>query len=248
MFEKSSSWQRYSGKPAKIVRVHLGHVPQLDPRPEEDRSALRIALTVAVLFHVAFFVMQLPEMAARPTWVGQERPVYVVQQIRFKPPPPARQQQLPQRKEKTRVIPIPDPTPDDPEPIRVEEVEVPDIQVSDLDVVFGIPEGPTANNFGGAGVGPMQVGGDVLPPQRLLAPSPPYTEDARKGRIQGIVILEAIIDAMGNVTNVKVLKGLPMGLSDTAVEAAGKWKFKPATRNGAPVPVFFNLTIRFSLQ
>ncbi|TNF79897.1 MAG: hypothetical protein EP299_02870, partial [Acidobacteria bacterium] len=88
MFEKSRSWQRYSGKPTKIVRVHLGHVPQLEPRPEEDRSALRIALTVAVLFHVAFFVMQLPEMAARPTWAGQERPVYVVQQIRFKPPPP----------------------------------------------------------------------------------------------------------------------------------------------------------------
>ena len=67
MFEKSRSWQRYGGKPTKIVRVHLGHVPQLEPRPEEDRSALRIALTVAVLFHVAFFVMQLPEMAARPT-------------------------------------------------------------------------------------------------------------------------------------------------------------------------------------
>jgi protein TonB len=66
--------------------------------------------------------------------------------------------------------------------------------------------------------------------------------------VQGIVILEAIIDAMGNVTNIKILKGLPMGLSDTAVEAAANWKFKPATRNGVPVPVFFNLTIRFSLQ
>ena len=44
MFEKSRSWQRYSGKPSKIVRVHLGHVPQLEPRPEDDRSALRIAL------------------------------------------------------------------------------------------------------------------------------------------------------------------------------------------------------------
>ncbi len=64
----------------------------------------------------------------------------------------------------------------------------------------------------------------------------------------GFTILESIIDAMGNVTKIKVLKGLPLGLTDSAVKATEQWKFKPATRNGVPVPVFFTLTIRFSLQ
>ena len=94
----------------------------------------------------------------------------------------------------------------------------------------------------------MQVGGEVAPPERLFGPAPPYTEEARQGRVQGVVILEAIIDAMGNVNDVKVLKGLPMGLTEQAVQTAEEWKFKPATRNGDPVAVFFNLTIRFSLQ
>ena len=75
-----------------------------------------------------------------------------------------------------------------------------------------------------------------------------YTEEARQGRVQGVVILEAIIDVLGNVEDVKVLKGLPLGLSETAVTAASDWKFRPALRNGDPVPVFYNLTVRFSLQ
>jgi protein TonB len=62
------------------------------------------------------------------------------------------------------------------------------------------------------------------------------------------VILEAIIDEAGDVDEVTVLKGLPLGLTETAVVAARDWKFKPATRDGAPVPVFYNLTVRFSLQ
>ena len=62
------------------------------------------------------------------------------------------------------------------------------------------------------------------------------------------MIVQAIIDKQGAVTNVKVLKGLPMGLSEQAVEAIKKWKFKPATLNGKPVDVYYNLTVNFRLQ
>ena len=62
------------------------------------------------------------------------------------------------------------------------------------------------------------------------------------------LIVEAIIDKTGNVTNVKVLKGLPMGLDQAAADAVKKWKFEPATLNGKPVSVIYNLTVNFQLQ
>jgi protein TonB len=78
--------------------------------------------------------------------------------------------------------------------------------------------------------------------------NPVYTEAARRARIQGVVIVEAIIDKQGNVTNVRVLKALPMGLDQAAVDAVKKWRFRPATLNGRPVNVYFVLTVNFQLQ
>jgi protein TonB len=63
-----------------------------------------------------------------------------------------------------------------------------------------------------------------------------------------VVIVQAIIDKQGTVTDVKVLKPLPMGLDKAAADAVAKWKFKPATLNGKPVDVYYNLTVNFTLQ
>jgi TonB family protein len=66
--------------------------------------------------------------------------------------------------------------------------------------------------------------------------------------VQGVVIVEAVINKAGNVESVRVLKGLPMGLDTAAVETVKKWKFKPATLNGKPVTVYYTLTVNFQLQ
>lgn len=95
---------------------------------------------------------------------------------------------------------------------------------------------------------PLRVGGDVKAPVATTRVEPQYTEIARKARIEGIVIIEAIIDARGNVTDVRVLKPLPMGLDQAALDAVKRWKFTPGTLNGQPVPVIFNLTVNFRLQ
>jgi protein TonB len=71
---------------------------------------------------------------------------------------------------------------------------------------------------------------------------------ARKARISGVVIIETIIDRNGNVTDARILKGLPMGLDQSALDAVKRWKFKPGTLNGQPVPVIFTLTVNFTLQ
>jgi TonB family protein len=77
---------------------------------------------------------------------------------------------------------------------------------------------------------------------------PAYPEDYRRARISGIVILEVAISETGAVENIGVLKSVGSGLDMSAVAAVRQWKFKPATRNGKPVPVLFNLTINFKLK
>jgi periplasmic protein TonB len=247
MFEESSTFQRFSGDGGSVLRVHLGHVPYLPDDDRDEKRWKRIAVVGAVLFHVLLFAVQIPASQIEPRQPGTQRPVYVVRQVRFKPPKPAVAQELPKPKERRRVIPIPDPTPDEPEPIRTPEIEAPEYDpLSTDDVYYGIPDAPPGEGIvGGA---PLRLTGDISPPVKIYYPQPKYTEEGRLSRIQGVVILEAIIDAAGDVHSVKVLKGLPMGLSESAVDTAKQWKFQPATQAGRPVPVYLNLTIHFSLQ
>jgi len=96
--------------------------------------------------------------------------------------------------------------------------------------------------------GPLRGGGDVKAPIVVNRAEPEYTDVARKAHVTGVVIVEAVIDKNGNVDHVKVLKGLPMGLSDAAAAAVKRWKFKPGTLSGEPVDVIFDLTVNFTLQ
>ncbi|HEY0782467.1 MAG TPA: energy transducer TonB [Thermoanaerobaculia bacterium] len=95
---------------------------------------------------------------------------------------------------------------------------------------------------------PLRVGGDVTRPEKLSGATPTYTDEARAARLQGVVILEAVIDENGNVTDARVLKGLPMGLDDQALTAVRTWNFKPATLAGRPVKVYYVLTVNFRVE
>lgn len=92
------------------------------------------------------------------------------------------------------------------------------------------------------------VGDDITPPQVLDRPSPQYTAQARAERIQGVVILQLEIDRQGQVRKASVLKGLPAGLSEAAMEAVRQWRFQPARdADGNPVAVYYNITVNFRL-
>jgi len=108
-------------------------------------------------------------------------------------------------------------------------------------VIGGVPPGLLTS-------APLQVGGDVKAPKLIARTQPEYTEMARRARIQGVVVLNMIVDAKGNVTNIKVLRGLPLGLSESAVKAVRDWKFESATLHGKPVSVYFTLSVRFQFQ
>lgn len=95
---------------------------------------------------------------------------------------------------------------------------------------------------------PRRVGEGVTPPVKISGAAPVYTELARKAQVEGPVILESIIDEQGDVTDVRVLQGLPMGLDQAAVEAVRTWKFQPATFEGKLVKVYFSLTVNFQVD
>jgi TonB family protein len=215
----------------------------LEESDSQRRRPFKLGVAIAVAAHLALFVIVFPRREPEPREISRQQVHYVVQQVRFEPPAPRPQTERPQPKEKRRVIPVPDPTPDDPEPIVMAEITAPDIDsLVDLDGLLGIPEAPPDGRAGA-----LALAGNIQAPVKVFSPQPTYTEDARRAGIQGVVILEAVVDADGTVRNVKVLKGLPMGLDKSAVETVMTWRYEPATMEGKPVPVYFTFTISFSL-
>jgi TonB family protein len=100
----------------------------------------------------------------------------------------------------------------------------------------------------GSGVGPYVVGGGVKAPVAIYQPLPIYTEEARKARAEGIVMIQAVIRRDGSVDSFKVLRGLGYGLDESAINTiATKWRFKPGTLNGTPVDVQANIEVSFRL-
>jgi len=82
-------------------------------------------------------------------------------------------------------------------------------------------------------------------PEKISGNPAELTETARKAGITGVVIISAVIDEEGNVVDARVVKGLPMGLDQKALEAVRTWKFKPATAFGKPVRVSYTMTVSF---
>jgi TonB family protein len=91
-------------------------------------------------------------------------------------------------------------------------------------------------------------GGPVKSPQLIHQSLPAYTQAARDARIEGIVLLEAIVQKDGSVSWIKISKGLGYGLDESAINAITKeWKFKPGTLNNQPVNVKISIETSFRL-
>jgi protein TonB len=95
---------------------------------------------------------------------------------------------------------------------------------------------------------PLRLTAEMSRPQPLRPILPRYTEVARRAGVQGTVVVEAIIDEQGHATDVRILRGLPMGLDRAAVEAIQQVTFKPAMMGNRPVKVYFTLTVNFAIQ
>jgi TonB family protein len=100
---------------------------------------------------------------------------------------------------------------------------------------------------GGVGGGVFKVGGGVSQPVVIYRVDPEYSEEARKAKYSGTVLLSVIIDTEGRARDVHVLKSLGMGLDEKAMEAVNKWKFKPGMKGGQAVNVRAQIEVNFRL-
>ena len=111
-------------------------------------------------------------------------------------------------------------------------------------IVGGLPEAPPPPP---PPPEPVRVGGNISPPTKTKDVPPTDPPVAQSARVQGIVILEAVIGPAGRVTEVKVLRSVPL-LDEAAIEAVKQWEYTPTLLNGVPVPVIMTVTVNFTLQ
>jgi protein TonB len=113
----------------------------------------------------------------------------------------------------------------------------------------GVGHGPGvgAGSGGGIGGGVYKVGGGISAPQAISAPDPDYTEEARRAKKQGTCVLWLIVDAAGRPRDIKVVRGLGLGLDAKALEAVRQWRFQPALKDGKPVDVQISVEVEFHL-
>lgn len=100
---------------------------------------------------------------------------------------------------------------------------------------------------GGIGGGAYRVGGGVSAPRPIYDPEPEYSEEARKAKYQGTVVLWVIVGPDGRPRDIRVSRPLGMGLDEKAVEAVRQWRFEPARKDGQPVPVQVSIEVNFRL-
>ena len=95
--------------------------------------------------------------------------------------------------------------------------------------------------------GAYRIGGALMPPKKTKDAQPVYPAIALEARVQGVVIMEARVDEQGNVSDVRVLRSIPL-LDQAAIDAVKQWQYTPTTLNGVAVPVLMTVTVNFSLR
>jgi TonB family protein len=111
----------------------------------------------------------------------------------------------------------------------------------------GTGPGVGPGHGGGIGGGAYHVGGGVLAPRVVYRVEPEFSDEARKNKYQGTVVLKVVVGVDGKLHEINVVRSLGMGLDEKAVEAARLWRFEPGTKDGQPVPVVVNMEISFHL-
>ena len=233
-----------------------------------------MTLMVSVIIHVALIVSAIILPLLFPDTVSgsiQRLSFLVTPPLPPAPPPPPAPEAVARRIPSTVVRDAFQAPVEIPKEILIGMDEAPPFD----SLIAGIPEGVSGGIPGGVpgGIVDGAIGGDpapldplplppdpppVKPPQRVRVGGsvqhailirqvrPRYPAQALQARIQGTVVLEAIISTGGSVKNLRVIKGHPL-LIERALEAVRQWRYKPTVLNGVPVEVITRITVRFNL-
>jgi periplasmic protein TonB len=110
----------------------------------------------------------------------------------------------------------------------------------------GVPGGVPGGCEGCTGSGAVPAGYDSLP-IRLLATQPRYPREAFTQKVQGVVVVEFVISARGQVVDARVVRSIPL-LDDAALACVREWRFRPASRSGSPVVSRARAPVRFRIH
>jgi protein TonB len=157
-------------------------------------------------------------------------------------------------------IKMPDPTIEVQKDLKMANNNMPNLGMPNsplLGTSMGNGKGTGIGSGSGSGLGPgsggnygggvKQIGGGVSGPQAIYTVEPEFSEEARKAKTAGNVLVSLIVDAKGMPQNVHVLRGVGMGLDEKAVEAVKQYRFKPAMEAGKPVAVYLNVEVNFQI-
>ena len=116
----------------------------------------------------------------------------------------------------------------------------------------GIGDRPSGLGIGDSSSGPSGIsstarGRATTPPVLIFQVEPEFSDEARKAKYQGMVLLAIEVDTSGYPANIRVLQGLGMGLDEKAMEAVSRWRFRPGLRNGRPVVTSATVQVSFRL-
>ncbi len=212
-----------------------------------DRNAMAWALAVAVAVHL-FFLLLVSFPDAGPTLSEPIKATDPVRIVRVNLPPPPMPEAAPiERVTPERALPVPFPVEAPPQPVPEGPLVDFETSVPPMRVQIGEPVPPDSPP------GPRRPGiGNVthpsLIPESKVAPI--YPELARRARLSGQVIVQAVILEDGTVGEIKVLQcDQPgVGFEEAAIEAITQWRYEPARLYGKPVNVYFIVNVEFTLQ
>lgn len=116
----------------------------------------------------------------------------------------------------------------------------------------GIGDGLPGPGIGPGGSGSPGIrsnpsGAKIKPPELIYKEEPEFSEQARKAKYQGTVLLAIEVDINGHPRNVRVVRGLGLGLDEKAIEAVSHWLFRPGIQNGRPVTTSATVEVNFRL-
>ncbi len=234
--------------PALVGTTALDHLVFASSNGEDRR--LKQALCVTAALHLALLAVVLPKEPERPQLKPERATTLVLEDYRIeRKPPPPEPPKPPKPPKRTAVsIPMPEPPPVEPlveiEPVAPEPPPLPAAPV----FLPPAPPAPTPPPPPEPSPQPVRVGAGVELPERTIFVEPRYSEMARKVRLEGTVILDTVIDRTGQIRDVVVLRGLPMGLTEEAIRAVSQWRFEAPMMAGMPVELAYVVTVRFQLR
>ena len=219
-------------------------------------AAHGIVLAVLLAIPILYATTELPDVPDMLAFVVSAAP----------PPPPPPPPPAPAAPSKPKVVkPVPTVSPEAApvEPPReiVEEMHIDSESEEGVPggVEGGIPGGVVGGVVGGiidlpppppppaAPQSPVRVGGELKAPALLERVEPEYPLIAVRARVQGVVILEAVVDRQGRVEELRVLRSIPL-LDDAALAAVRQWRYSPLLLNGKPERFVLTVTVSFNLS